>query len=65
VRLRSPGAIADEATQTLRFGPVNQYAQMVQSFAQAVRSRQRARLDDSMAITETLQRLRQAAGLAP
>lgn len=63
VRLRSPGAVADEATQSLRFGPVNQYAQMVQSFAQAVRTGQRAQLDDSLAITATLQRLREAAGL--
>jgi predicted dehydrogenase len=63
VRVRSPGAIADAATQNLPFGPVNQYANMVQSFAQAVRSGQGADLADSWAITRTLERLRRSAGL--
>jgi predicted dehydrogenase len=63
VRLRSPGAIADAATRSLPFGPVNQYANMVQSFAQAVGSGQAVDLADSWAITRTLERLRRSAGL--
>jgi predicted dehydrogenase len=64
VRLRSPGAIADEAVQTLRFGPVNQYSEMVKDFAQAVREGRAADLSQSLAITRTLLRLRESAGLA-
>ena len=64
VRLRSPGAIADEAVQTQRFGPVNQYSEMVKDFAQAVREGRVADLSQSLAITRTLLRLRESAGLA-
>jgi predicted dehydrogenase len=63
VRLRNPGAIADDAVQTLRFGPVNQYSEMVKAFAQAVRDGRAADLSQSHAITRTLVRLRESAGL--
>jgi predicted dehydrogenase len=64
VRLRNPGAIADDAVQTLRFGPVNQYSEMVKAFAQAVHEGQQADLSHSRAITRTLVRLRESARLA-
>ncbi len=63
VRLRNPGAIADDAVQTLRFGPVNQYSEMVKTFAQAVREGRAADLSQSRAITRTLVRLRESAGM--